>query len=200
MDRNTTLTRPDRGRDLLATLELQGAAPRIGMLWLSQGHARQSSGRESVVWTGTGRDRNGKPCGVSLPTTISRSFPSLVSVPTIYRPVERCLVPAPSVYHPAACSLPDCFPSHCLASCSHPIPTLAHTFRRSHTLSPIPYLSTGAVISPLTTILLLSHHMAIMDATDGIARNFGCNNKEKIVGLLDTAYGYLISPPPSSFF
>ena len=65
---------------------------------------------------------------ISFPTAISRPFPSLVSVPTVYHPAVRCPVSVPSVYRPTGCFLPDLFQSHCLTSCSHPIPTFAHKF------------------------------------------------------------------------
>lgn len=93
----------------------------------------RGKGWEGKMWsererggTGTGRNGNRKPCDVSFPTANSRPFPSTVSVPTVYRPVRR-LGPVPIVYRRAACSLRDCFPSHSLASCSHPIPSFAHS-------------------------------------------------------------------------
>ena len=105
-----------------------------------------SGARAVNMGSGTVRYGNGKPREISFRNGISRPFPSVVSVPTVYCPAVRCLVPVPSVDHPAFCSITDCFPSHSLASCSHPILT-------SHTVSPVSHLDTGAPTSNAFTAI-----------------------------------------------
>ena len=94
---------------------------------LFQGCAGKTSGREDVVETGSGGDGNGKTRDRSFPTTISRPL-SLISVPAVQHPVEKRLVPVHTFSRPTVRPLLNCFSSHRLPSCSHPIPTFAHDF------------------------------------------------------------------------
>ena len=146
-----------------------------------------------VGGTETGRDGNGKRCDIAFPTAISRPFPPLVYIPPVYRPVARCLVPVPRVTIP----LPPPFPtvSRLVAWRVVLIPF------RLRTQQFLP--SRISILGQLFPVQLqpdfsISRHMTIMDATDGILGNFGCNNIEEIAKLLDTTdlYTNMISHPP----
>ena len=86
-------------------------------------------------------------------------------------------------------------------SSSRPFPvSLPDQLFPSHTdvrtVSPVPHLNVGAIISsPFATRFSCFHHMTIIDATDGIGCNFGCTNKET-PGLLDTTYLLYDTSPP----
>ena len=105
-----------------------------------QGYARLGSSRENVVGSGTGRDENGNPECISFPTATSRPLPDLGLCSVVYRPDLRHFVPVPTVSSLAA---------RFISNFSRPAvrPVVPISSRRSHTVFPIPQLTTCTIVA-----------------------------------------------------
>ena len=100
----------------------------------------RGNGRIGKMWSA--RERVGTETGIPSVFRSQRRLPapsrrrSLFPVPAVYRPDLRHLVPVPSVSRFVVMCMPTSASRTVrLATCSHPVPTFAHT------VSPIPQLT-----------------------------------------------------------
>ena len=136
------------------------------------------NGRVGKMWSGPERVGTGTgiPSVFRSRPRLPEPFPTLVSVPTVYHPDSRHLVVVPTVSRAAVRCIPDF---------SRPAfrPVVPIKSRRSHTVSPIPLLT--SVVADVPISLTIYHRLCVfllttltMDATGlfqfGLFK-FGCS-------------------------
>ena len=114
---------------------------------------------EKVVWTGMGRDANGKSRDVSFLTANSRPLPSSVFVPDLFHPAVSVVFPFLTLPVPPVHAFPPMTPVPTV----FPVPTILVPTVRHVSIIPIP-LSAQVIRSHPDVGTQFSHHM-IVNAT-----------------------------------